>query len=313
MPKPTWTLLAGVSLAGAFAAAAHAETPEPASPSRAVETLAIDGGSARGVAQSWMILPHGAELGAELKLITSDPSLGGGAIKFSDVGILTLRGRKSLAGKAELVGSVDLLPKQPSYTDEMVFQGGGLGLRFQIPDHAIAVSLRGAGGPMISDLGWWGAVGANVEARKRLAKIMTFQGALAGTGTFLRPDAPASDGAWVAEASASGSVLFRDPWGTVGGWLGVGYAVPLAQHGADPMSGDELDPQPRLDLHVGCVVSLVEEWDVFVDLAVVDRGEMETMATRLPILDGGFDQKQLILGVTYHPPKERGEYVMVQD
>ena len=33
--------------------------------------------------------------------------------------------------------------------------------------------------------------------------------------------------------------------------------------------------------------------------AVIDRGDLGAPATVLPILDGGFDQKQLTLGVTY--------------
>jgi hypothetical protein len=39
---------------------------------------------------------------------------------------------------------------------------------------------------------------------------------------------------------------------------------------------------------------------LFVDFAVIDRGELSDPSTRLPILDGGFDQRQVIFGVTRH-------------
>jgi hypothetical protein len=48
------------------------------------------------------------------------------------------------------------------------------------------------------------------------------------------------------------------------------------------------------------VLSLVKKWDLFVDIAVVDRGDSTNPATRLPILSGGFDQQQIIFGITRH-------------
>jgi len=39
--------------------------------------------------------------------------------------------------------------------------------------------------------------------------------------------------------------------------------------------------------------------DVWLRAAVVDRGDLAVPASVLPILDGGFDQQQLTLGVTY--------------
>jgi hypothetical protein len=45
----------------------------------------------------------------------------------------------------------------------------------------------------------------------------------------------------------------------------------------------------------------VDHWDVFAKVVIIDRGELGMSATQLPILDGGFDQHQLVLGLTYHP------------
>jgi hypothetical protein len=314
MPKLAWTVVATGILGASGAARAEASPPPPDEPRVTTgEVLAVDVGSARGVAREWMVLPSGLELTGELTFVTADAALGGGDLALSDVGILTLRARTALPGPMELVAEVDLLPKQPSYTDEMIWQGGSLGLRVQIPDHQVAIALTSTGGPMLGDLGWWGSGGLAVEARKRLADIMTFRGSAGGTGTLLAPTADDRDRAWLVEAGLGGSVLFRDPWGKVGGWLGVGYAVPVAHDGDDPMSGEALDPQPRLDLHLGTVVALVDEWDVYIDAAVIDRGELDAMATRLPILDGGFDQRQLMIGISYHPKQDRdGTYAMAQ-
>ena len=44
----------------------------------------------------------------------------------------------------------------------------------------------------------------------------------------------------------------------------------------------------------------MKNWDLFAEFAIVDRGDMENPATRLPIMDGGFDQQQILLGVTRH-------------
>ena len=33
---------------------------------------------------------------------------------------------------------------------------------------------------------------------------------------------------------------------------------------------------------------------------MIDRGDLANPATRLPILDGGFDQKQIVFGVVRH-------------
>ena len=76
--------------------------------------------------------------------------------------------------------------------------------------------------------------------------------------------------------------------------------MPVQHAGSDPTTGLAIDPQPRLDFHAGTVLSIVKEWDLFADFAVIDRGDLSNPATRLPILDGGFDQKQIVFGVIRH-------------
>jgi hypothetical protein len=44
----------------------------------------------------------------------------------------------------------------------------------------------------------------------------------------------------------------------------------------------------------------VDQWDLYVRLAVVDRGDKGRPETMLPILDGGFDQQHTTFGLVYH-------------
>jgi hypothetical protein len=65
-----------------------------------------------------------------------------------------------------------------------------------------------------------------------------------------------------------------------------------------PNEADAFDPEVRVGLEVGGVLSF-DEWSVFSAYSFVDRGEIAEPQTTLPILDGGFDQRQLMLGVSY--------------
>ncbi|OJT21102.1 hypothetical protein BO221_29995 [Archangium sp. Cb G35] len=53
-----------------------------------------------------------------------------------------------------------------------------------------------------------------------------------------------------------------------------------------------------MNFRLGAVLSYIEDWDLFAELIVNDRGELSEPTTTLPILDGGFDQTLLLLGVT---------------
>lgn len=87
-------------------------------------------------------------------------------------------------------------------------------------------------------------------------------------------------------------------------WVGVNYAVPFVSRprarAADPERG-YLDPQVRLNLEAGGSLSLhSDDWNVYASYTIVDRGELDKPETTLPILDGGFDQHQIAIGVQYH-------------
>jgi hypothetical protein len=255
--------------------------------------------SHRGVAEDYLVAPEGGELTGQMKFITADSILAARPLKFTDLGLFELGGRWSLFGKLELAAQVDLLPKQPSYTDEKPWQSVGGTLRSPLgKDVAIAVS--GSGGHLIDHAGMWTRESLSIEWKKPIdPEFLAFdvQGGIDGVG-LSAPNTTSS--AFLTELAIQTSTLFHEPSGHWGAWIGIGYAVPVQSSGHDPTTNMVIDPQPRLDFHAGTVLSIVKQWDLFVDFAVIDRGDASNPATQLPILDGGFDQKQIVFGVTRH-------------
>ncbi|HTR50185.1 MAG TPA: hypothetical protein VMJ10_05715 [Kofleriaceae bacterium] len=261
--------------------------------------------SSRGVAEDYLVLPEGGELTGQMKFIMSDPLLGAQPLHFTDLALFGLTGRWALFSKLEVGASVDFLPKQPSYTDEKSWQSVGATLRSPIGEHA-ALALSGGGGHLLDSTGSWTRESLTFEWKKPIDRewlAFDMQAGLDGTGI-----ARGDQGAFMTELAFQTAALFREPTGHWGSWLGIAYAVPVQHNGVDPTTDMAIDPQPRVDFHVGTVLAIVHEWDLFAEFAVVDRGDLSNPATRLPILDGGFDQKQIIFGVTRHldPPHHRG-------
>ena len=293
MSKLRWTLV-GLAALGGTASADIGETP-------AIDmgtTVSVEGRSVRGVAEDYLVMPSGGELAAQMKFITADPMLGGQPLKFTDLALFELAGRYSVFEKLELSAQVDLLPKQPSYTDEKPWQSVGAGLRSPLGKH-VALSLSG-GGHLIAHEGMWTREALAIEWKKPIEKQWLSFDVIGGVDGLGITAPGVRDSAFLTELSASTSALFREPSGHWGAWLGIAYAVPVQHSGADPTTGLMIEPQPRLDFHAGTVLSIVKEWDLFADFAVIDRGDLANPATRLPILDGGFDQKQIIFGVIRH-------------
>jgi hypothetical protein len=271
---------------------AHASPPSP----EADVIMVSASSSHRGVADDYLVLPEGGELTGQMRFVTAEPSLGGKALSFSDLALFGLSTRWSLGRHVELSGGVELLPKQPSYTSESTWQGAGAGLKVMIGTRS-AIALGADLGPLLDHDGRFYRASASVEHRVPIHDFLTFdlRGG-ADTVSVLDP----SRRAMVAEAAGEARALFHSDRGEWGGWVGLGYAVPFAHSGEDPTTQMSVDPRPRLDFHIGSVLALVQEWDLFVDYAVIDRGDLSNPATRLPILDGGFDQRQIVFGVTRH-------------
>src|SRR5436190_7936395 len=274
---PSRTLVA-LAILGTTASA-RAESVEPLSEA-AVVTSDV-GVSRRGVAQDYLVLPSGGELTGQMRFLTSEPSLGGQEMKFTDHALFGIGGRWALLSRLEISLEASFLAKQPSFTDEKPWQSVGGGLRSPI-SRRTAVQLAAAGGHLIDHEGMWTREALMLQWRKPIADLVTFD--IAGGIDGVSLTAPRRPSGMLSEVALTTSALFREPTGHWGAWLGMSYAVPVIARGVDPTSGVMLDPQPRLDFRVGTVWAVVEQWDLFAELAVVDRGDLEDPATRLPIL-----------------------------
>jgi hypothetical protein len=256
---------------------------------------ADSGSDSRGVAEDFLVLPDGADLGGRLRMITADDGLGVGRLKLTDVALFDLAAAWAFARSFELDAQVSVLAKQPSATSEPVLQGGSVTVRRDLFTRT-AVAVSGAAGPLLGVKGLELGAAAFVTHKHRLNGYVAFALAAGASSTFLRPT-DAQDNPYLFEAAGNAAIhvgLDR-AWG---GWMGAGYAVPVFHRGHDPIGGMSLDPQPRLDLNIGTAVQLARKWDLSVELSIIDRGDGTNPATRLPVLDGGFDQIQFTVGIS---------------
>src|SRR5262245_9168584 len=304
MRQLAWTLVVLPSLGG-IAAADSSGMPE--SPGMATEAIAVEK-SHRGVAQDYLVLPSGGELTAQMRFVTADSMLDGDKLKFTDLGLFGVSGRWSLFTKLELSASVELLPKQPSFTDEKPWQSVGFALRSPLGRH-IALAVGGGGGHLLNHQGMWTGESLALEWKKPIHEdFLAFDVEAGVNGLGLSSPDSTKSTAFLTEMSLRTTALFHEPNGHWGAWLGIGYAVPVQYSGKDPTTEVAIDPQPRLGFHAGTVLSATKQWDIYIDFAIVDRGDAENPATQLPVLDGGFDQKQIVFGVTRHIERRSKSY-----
>jgi hypothetical protein len=245
------------------------------------------------------------ELGAELGLLTCDdcPMLEQGA-DVSDIALFRALARHSVGERVELTAGTSLLAKQPKAWDESVWQGVFVGARVPFARH-FAANTQAAAGPLLGPSGSYWQAGVGFVARAEIEYFVRFElgveelftrlaydDAQTGTGT------PSSS--WLEEVAIQVQAQFGGRGG--GGWLGGVYALPLAHSSSaapvGPSVARELDPEPRLDLQAGGVIK-VDGWDLYAIYSLVDRGELARPETTLPILEGGFDQRELTFGLRY--------------
>jgi hypothetical protein len=249
-------------------------------------------------------------LAGSLSFVTAEAPpeelVGSDVLRFTDLVLLNAGGRYSF-GDVEVFGSTSLLPKQPSAADAMFWQGARLGARWAFIDH-FALAMRTAGGPMLADRGYWNANDLQLEARASVHRTITFMGKLGASANSLLDDH--RDGLepfWFGEVLVGGEVILLAE-GMAAFWLGVDFNVPVWTSSDVPdMPGATLafDPDTRANFHLGAVLSYVEDWDLYVDYAVLDRGEEGDPQSVIPVLDSGFDQQQLVIGlVKYFAPDE---------
>lgn len=231
----------------------------------------------------------GYEVGASLDFLTRDRAAGESAYKFTDVVLFRVHGLLAIGRRLEVFGGVDLLPKQPSFTDELVWQGAMLGTRVALGNNLSAYA-RGQGGPMLGQTGWWGIGEVAVRSQRHLAeRVLFWESTLGGTYTQLFPDDDARTKLWQTELLAQTGVAIRDRRGFFATWLTFGFHFPLAV-------GRELDPQTRVSVAFGGLVGVTKALDFFAEVQILDRGDLQDPATTLPILAGGFDQQRIVFG-----------------
>lgn len=284
------------------------DRPRRSHDAAAARSLPVLGGESgnygRLVADEALVLPAGQELLGQLRLVTARQSLGDAPVRLTDVALFELGFNVAVNRKTAIALDVALLPKQPSFTRELGWQSAGLALRRQVRKMVIGGAVRT--GALLARSGYWAGGSAFVEYRKRLNEVVHFGFVGGGNGLALGPTQHAAQS--LVEASGSASLLLRNRQ-FVGAWASVGYAVPLWSHGPvraatpgfDPDEtpvGERIDPQPRLDLQIGASMMLADKWDLLLSYSIVDRGDLGRPATILPILDGGFDQHQITVGVS---------------
>ena len=278
--------------------AAHAQynVPAQASGDRSREEIAT--GDSDMIATS----PKGTlgyELGASLDFLTRDRAGDLPEYKFTDVVFFRLHGLLAIGPRTELFGGVDLLPKQPSYTDELVWQGGLVGVRRALTGK-YGLYARARGGPELDHAGYWLEGEAAAQARIHLAEDVLFWDSTLGvTYTQLFPDV-GRDPAWQTELLAETGLAIRDKHGIFATWLTFTFHFPLTATpdagDPDPRSGLVLDPQTRVGVALGALLGVTRSLDFFVEVATLDRGDLQDPTTTLPILNGGFDQRRIMFG-----------------
>jgi len=231
----------------------------------------------------------GWELGASLDFLTRDRVPGGEPLKFTDVVLFRVHGLLSIGRRSELFAGVDILPKQPSYTDELLWQGGLLGARTTV-NKWLSGYARVQGGPGLARDGYWGMGEFALQSKIDISEGMLFwDSTLGGTYTHLLPDDEARDDLWQTELLAQTGLAFRERRGFFATWLTFGFHFPLA-------SAPEIDPQTRVDVQVGMLIGVTRKLDLFVEASIFDRGDLQDPRTTLPILSGGFDQRRILFG-----------------
>jgi hypothetical protein len=250
------------------------------------------------LAHDFLLPSEMLEVGGEIAFLTSDGVGRERGLKLTDVGLLRLGARRAIGEFFELFIGTELLVKQPEAWDEPIWQSahGGVLVPF---GHRLAMSIQGAGGELFQEQGFWWQAQSSLLAKPVIAHWARFELALGHSITKLDIDSDPRP-FWLEEVVAHAETQLGERG--FAAWVGVDYSLPVAS-GPDSASRTNLrflDPSVRLGLHVGGVISPHRSsWDLFAIYSVVDRGDLERPETTLPILDGGFDQRQLTIGVQH--------------
>jgi hypothetical protein len=302
----------GVGVAGSFllllAGPARAQ-PQPM-PS-AAESVGGSRQAPRAFVTDQAVIPDYWHIAAEVARVTGPDLADETPFRLGDYTRLSLDGRLALGEHFELAAGVSLPPKRSEVTEVPTIVGGflrgrlALGPRSSLYAQAFAERLL----PLLAprDDGAWGMGALGLDVREyvdRQRRWLAFAGTVgASGGRALRAGAGAIP--WLVEAEAGGDmhITAMDDDGNDGLGLAAGivFAYPVA-HGGRAFwmaSAPALRPQTRADAHLSIYATLSTGWDVTIKALFLERGDANVPETILPVLSGGYDQRQLIVGVTY--------------
>ena len=299
-----WNFIALLCALGSlsFARESLAQYSVPSQASSADESeLLIATGRPPVIAKDDPSLPW--EVGASLNFLTSAPSLGGEKLDFTDLMLLRLHALVSL-GRYDLFMGSDVLPKQPSYTNELVWQGALVGMRTSLSEKT-AAWIRAQGGPQLGRNGYWFGAEAAAQYLYALQRELFFEATLGWSHSQLNFKEDVDRFFYVEEVFTTIGLALRDPRkGKFAAWLNFDYYLPVLSgpdlNNPDPLTLGALDPQPRVNFHIGALGAITKTVDLFVEYSILDRGDLENATTTLPILHRGFDQKEIIFGFMRH-------------
>jgi len=253
-------------------------------------------------------MPSGdLEVAGETAFVTSQRSPRAQRLALTDLALLRLNLRRSFSDWLELYTGAELLPKQPTSTHASFFQGVHVGAQAEFAKGFGAVLGAGVGPLFGADCVFYRG-GPGLSWKPSVSQYLRFVVGVGNSWTILDYQPKPSSTFWLGEVVSHAETQFGDDNASM--WVGMDYAVPFASRphadAPDPVHG-HLDPQVRLDLEIGGAMSLhADGWNVYASYIVIDRGELDKPETTLPILDGGFDQHQLVIGVEYRfEPKRR--------
>jgi len=246
-------------------------------------------------------MPSGhLEVAGEMAFLISAASPYAPRLALTDLALLRLNVRRSFADWLELYGGGDLLPKKPTSTHASAFQSAHLGAQAEFAK-GFGAALGVAAGPLFGADGVYYRTGPGLSWKPAVSEYLRFVVGVGNAWTILDYRGTTSSAFWLGEVVTHAETQIGDDSASM--WVGMDYAVPFASRphasAPDPQHG-YLNPQVRLDLEVGGTLSLRSDgWDVYASYTFVDRGELDKPETTLPILDGGFDQQQIAIGVEY--------------
>ena len=257
---------------------------------------------------SRIVMPTGhLEVAGEMAFLMSKTSPYTQRLALTDMALFRLSLRRSFADWLELLGGVDVLPKQPTSTHASLFQGVHLGAQAEYAP-GLGAALGVGVGPLLGADGVFYRAGPGLSYKPKVSEYLRFVLGVGNAWTILDYRGKSSSSFWLGEIVSHAETQIGDDNASM--WVGMDYAVPFASRpraSAPDLEHGYLNPQVRLNLEVGGTLSLrADGWDVYASYTIVDRGELNRPETTLPILDGGFDQQQIAIGVEYRfEPKRR--------